>query len=131
MARSDATIAIDPRLDTPPHAQIFEQIRASIERGDLSAGAVMPTVRQLAGDLGIAPNTVARAYADLKAEGWIAGEERRPTRVASRIPGLAKHLRRRVLANAVRDFVATLRARGYAADEIARELTSRLTAVDA
>jgi GntR family transcriptional regulator len=130
MSRSEVTIAVDFERETPPHAQIFEQVRALIERGELQAGEVIPTVRQLAGDLGVAPNTVARAYADLKAEGWIAGEERRPTRVASRIPGLEKDLRRRILGAAVTEFLVTLRGRGYAAEEIVRELRGRLAAFD-
>ncbi|MGA8841746.1 MAG: GntR family transcriptional regulator, partial [Candidatus Aquilonibacter sp.] len=59
---NEALIAVDPQIETPPYQQIFEQIRAAIERGTLAPDAPLPTVRQLAGDLGVAPNTVARAY---------------------------------------------------------------------
>ena len=76
---SDALIAVDPSLEAAPYQQIFEQIRAAIERGDLPPDVILPTVRQLAGDLGVAPNTVARAYADLQQAGWLVSEGRRGT----------------------------------------------------
>ena len=109
----------------PTHAQIFEQIRASIERGEVRAGDALPSVRQLAGDLGVAPNTVARAYTDLKVEGWVTSEERRLIRVAPASPSLAKASRRRALGEAVTAFLASLASRGYADDEIAAELRKR------
>ena len=57
----NAILAVDPEIDIAPYQQIEEQIRGLIQRGDLSPGMVLPTVRQLAGDLNVAPNTVARA----------------------------------------------------------------------
>lgn len=71
---NEPLIAVDPQIETPPYQQIFEQIRAAIERGTLAPDAPLPTVRQLAGDLGVAPNTVARAYADLQDAGWLVSE---------------------------------------------------------
>jgi GntR family transcriptional regulator len=123
MPRADAAIAIDARLQTPPFVQIFEQIRASIERGDLAPGDSLPPVRQLAGDLGIAPNTVVRAYAELRAAGWVASEDRKGSRVAIRSPLLSGASRRKALAEAVATFLASLIRRGYGADEIAREVS--------
>ena len=62
---------IDVSSSTPP----FEQLRArtveQIRSGELAGGARLPTVRRLADDLGIAPNTVARAYRELEADGFI------------------------------------------------------------
>jgi len=64
-------IVIDPSSPVPP----FEQLRAglvdAVASGRLPAGARLPTVRRLAGDLGIAPGTVARAYRELEAGGVI------------------------------------------------------------
>ncbi|MGC1335260.1 MAG: GntR family transcriptional regulator, partial [Candidatus Cybelea sp.] len=71
---SASYLVVDESLETPPYRQIVEQIRAAIERRDLMPNATLPTVRQLAGDLGIAPNTVARAYAEMQNEGWLVGE---------------------------------------------------------
>lgn len=120
---SDALIAVDPELETPPYVQIFEQVRAAIERGELLPDDALPTVRQLAGDLGVAPNTVARAYADLQNEGWLVSEGRRGTRVAGRLPTGDRHARSNALSDAVGRFVEGLRHRGYTASEIAAEFS--------
>src|SRR5579863_440257 len=114
---SETLIAVDPELQTPPYQQIFEQIRAAIERGVLPADAALPTVRQLAGDLGVAPNTVARAYADLQTEGWLVSEGRRGTRVADRLPA-NRRSRTNALADAVMRFVQSMSHRGYTGAEI-------------
>ncbi len=118
----DALVAVDPALEQPPYAQIVAQIRAAIERGELAPGARLPTVRQLAGDLGVAPNTVARAYAELREAGWIAGDGRRGTRVASAVPNADRRGHRRALRDAVAHLITSLSHRGFSAGEIADEL---------
>ena len=118
----EALIAVDPQIETPPYQQIFEQIRAAIERGTLGPDAPLPTVRQLAGDLGGAPNTVARAYADLQDAGGLISEGRRGTRVASKTPAADRRARSNALADAALRFVDSLRHRGYSRTEIAAEL---------
>jgi DNA-binding transcriptional regulator YhcF (GntR family) len=60
-------VTLDPGSPDPPYAQVREQLRSQVERGDLAAGTRLPTVRGLAGELGIAANTVARAYRELEA----------------------------------------------------------------
>jgi GntR family transcriptional regulator len=119
----DSLIAVDPELETPPYQQIFEQIRAAIERGELAPGSVLPTVRQLAGDLGVAPNTVARSYADLQEAGWLVSEGRRGTRVASETPAGDRRARSNALTDAVGRFVESLRHRGYSPAEISAEFS--------
>ncbi len=64
-------ITIDPGSPEPPYAQVREQIRAQVTAGALAPGTRLPTVRQLASDLGIAVNTVARAYRELETLGLI------------------------------------------------------------
>lgn len=123
---SDPFIAVDAALDAPPYQQIVDQIRALIERGQLAGGMILPTVRQLAGDLAVAPNTVARAYAELQAEGWIVSDGRRGTRVAARVPSSDKRARGRALRDAVGKLIASLRHRGYSAGEIGEELRRTL-----
>ena len=103
-----ALIAVDPNLETAPYQQIFEQIRAAIERGDL----------------GVAPNTVARAYADLQQAGWLVSEGRRGTRVAAKTPAGDRRARLHALTDAVAHFVETLRHRGYTKEEIDNALGS-------
>src|SRR3954447_26750478 len=61
-------ISVDPAAARPPYEQVKEQIEGLIRRGELAQGTRLPTVRQLAGDLGLAVNTVARAYKELEAD---------------------------------------------------------------
>ncbi|MGC1380883.1 MAG: GntR family transcriptional regulator [Candidatus Baltobacteraceae bacterium] len=105
----------------PPYQQIAEQIRAAIERGELPPESSLPTVRQLAGDLGVAPNTVARAYGELQSDGWLIGDGRRGTRVAGTLP-VHQRARLGTLREAVSRFAESLRHRGFTPDEIAEEL---------
>ncbi len=115
-------LEVDPNLETAPFQQIMDQLRGYIERGDLQAGDAVPTVRQLAGDLGVAPNTVARAYAELQESGWFTSEGRRGTHVARGAPASHKRARAAVLREAVARFVTTLAHRGYSEEEVAAAL---------
>jgi len=117
----DAAIVVHFESATPPYQQIVEQIRALIERGAIAPGDPLPTVRQLARDLNVAPNTIARAYGTLQSEGWLAGEERRGTRVAERVPSANPRARAAALQEGVAGFVTALRARGFTSQEIATE----------
>jgi DNA-binding transcriptional regulator YhcF (GntR family) len=64
-------LEIDPLSALPPFEQLRTQVLAQVNAGQLAAGAKLPTVRGLADELGIAPNTVARAYRELEADGII------------------------------------------------------------
>ena len=64
-------VVIDPRDPTPIYAQLDRGLRAAIATGRLTAGEQLPTVRQLAVDLRINANTVARVYAELERSGAI------------------------------------------------------------
>ena len=119
-------IAVDPNIEIAPYQQIEQQIQAAIQRGDLEPGVSLPTVRQLADDLNVAPNTVARAYADLQSEGWLISEGRRGTRVASRVPVADKRVRSNLLRETLENVMASLRGRGYSENEILSEMR-RLT----
>src|SRR3954463_6521567 len=70
----------------PPYRQLIDGIRRQIERGALLPGDRIPPVRTLADDLGLAPNTVARAYRELEDGGWIVGRGRAGTFVTDRLP---------------------------------------------
>jgi DNA-binding transcriptional regulator YhcF (GntR family) len=61
-------ITVDPVGITPPYEQVRAQIEALIRAGELAKGTRLPTVRQLSLDLGLAVNTVARAYKELEAD---------------------------------------------------------------
>src|SRR5476649_2190695 len=117
-----ALIAINPELPDPVHVQLVAQIEAAIEHGDLKIGASLPTVRQLARDLGIAPNTVVRAYTTLQETGWIIGDGRRGTRVSNQRPQSNASERASTLRSAVDKLVETFVYRGYSPDFIGAAL---------
>jgi len=61
-----AVLTVDPRSGVPIYLQIIEQIKRSVALGVLAPGEQLPTVKQLAVDLTVNPNTVARAYRELE-----------------------------------------------------------------
>jgi len=73
---------IDQRADLPPYEQLQQQITDQVRDGSLAAGVALPTVRALAVELGVAPNTVAKVYKALDQEGYLITGGRRGTVVA-------------------------------------------------
>jgi DNA-binding transcriptional regulator YhcF (GntR family) len=76
-------ITLDPESAVPPYEQVRAQLAARITSGDLTAGTRLPPVRRLADDLGLAANTVARAYRDLESAGLVETHGRGGTIVAA------------------------------------------------
>jgi GntR family transcriptional regulator len=66
-----SAFSVDPRSGVPVYLQLIEQVKRLVAVGGLVAGEQLPTVRQLAVDLTVNSNTVARAYRDLEREGVI------------------------------------------------------------
>jgi DNA-binding transcriptional regulator YhcF (GntR family) len=62
---------VDTELPEPPYAQLREEVRRQVTSGELQAGTRLPPVRALAAELGLAPNTVAKAYRELEHLGVI------------------------------------------------------------
>jgi DNA-binding transcriptional regulator YhcF (GntR family) len=77
-------LTIDPDDRTAPYEQLRQQLITAITSGELAPGTKLPTVRRLAADLGIAPNTVARTYLELDREGLIETRGRQGSFVARR-----------------------------------------------
>ncbi|SCG65480.1 GntR family transcriptional regulator [Micromonospora coxensis] len=75
-------IEIDPDATTPPYEQVRGQLAAMIGDGRLPVGTRLPPVRQFAGELGLAVNTVARAYRELEGAGLVETRGRHGTYVA-------------------------------------------------
>ena len=78
---------IDHDSAVPPFEQLRSQVATRVAHGDLPPGTRLPTVRQTASDLGLAVNTVARAYRELEADGVVVTQGRRGTFVASSFVG--------------------------------------------
>lgn len=76
-------LAVDPAGPEAPFEQVRRQVATAAADGTLGPGRKLPTVRQLAADLGLAVNTVARAYRELEADGVIETHGRRGTFIAS------------------------------------------------
>lgn len=74
-------IRLDPTDKAPPYEQIKAAVIGLIASGTLTPGFRLPPIRQLAGDLGLAANTVARAYRELEADGFVHSRGRRGTTV--------------------------------------------------
>ena len=91
-------VALDARSRDPLHRQVYDGLRGAILDRRLPAGARLPSTRALAADLGVARNTVALAFVQLRAEGYIAGRRGGGTRVRSATPDTLLHVR----PNAVR-----------------------------
>ncbi len=96
-------ITIDASLVEPPYDQVKHQISALVAAGDLHSGDKLPTVRQLANDLGLAPNTVARAYRELEAASVLDTRGRAGTFVAGDETRRAAHQAAAEYAQRVRD----------------------------
>lgn len=75
-------IPLDPASPEPPYEQLRRQVAARTASGALPPGTRLPTVRALAGELGLAVNTVAKAYRALEADGVVRTEGRRGTFVS-------------------------------------------------
>lgn len=90
------TPRLSPADDTNPALDIYRQLRGLIVSGQLGAGERLPTVRQTASDLGVAPGTAARAYKMLEGEGLVVSRTAAGTRVAETAGILPASVLRRI-----------------------------------
>jgi GntR family transcriptional regulator len=123
-----AVLRIDLSRPVPPYEQLRGQIAGLVAAAELPAGSRLPSVRQLAGDLGLAPGTVARAYSELEAEGLLVTRQRGGTFVAEPVPKEGDDpARLQALAAAADNFVSTVRQLGVG-DEAAEAAVRRALA---
>lgn len=109
-------LQVDPGADTPLFEQLRAGVVAAIRDGKLEPGSRLPTVRELAAHLGLAANTVARAYRELESAGVIETHGRRGTFVARSDPADA------AMAAAARTYAQNARALGLGRAEAHRYL---------
>ncbi|PWB96481.1 GntR family transcriptional regulator [Salinibacterium hongtaonis] len=114
-------ITLDAADPTPPFEQIRRQLTDEIRSGRLAHGYRLPSVRQLAGDLGIAAGTVARAYAELEQQGLLESS-RAGTRVGDIAPIAPEAL------VAARLYAAALKGLGVGLDDAIRAVRVEWTA---
>jgi DNA-binding transcriptional regulator YhcF (GntR family) len=115
-------VDLDPTSTLPPYEQVRSQMAEAIGRGEILPAERLPTVRQLAGHLGLAVNTVAKAYRELEQAGLVETRGRQGTVVASQ-----PSKERRLATQAARQFLARMKSLGIGEAEtlaiLARELT--------
>lgn len=109
---------VRPESGEPIYQQLVRQITHAITTGAVRPGDRLPTVRQLAADLVINPNTVARAYRELERAGLVEGGPRRGTFVKYSPPALLVHERRKRLQPYIDGLIAEARVLGFSADEL-------------
>ena len=113
---------LDLHSGVPVYRQIIDQVRGGVASGALSVGDQLPTVRQLAVDLAINPNTVVRAYRELELGGLLETHQGTGTFIsAQKIRGGSEE-RARQLARIVEDAVARAGAAGFSVEELIEEL---------
>lgn len=112
-------LTVDHRHPTPLYAQLEQGIRGAIGSGRLASGAQLPTVRQLAVDLKVNANTVARVYADLERQGVLETRRGVGTFVAAAQPALgSRRGRESELKAIVRRAIDEAAARGFSVRDV-------------
>lgn len=114
-------VEVDPSSPVPPYEQVRSGLARRINDGTLAVGTKLPTVRGLAGELGIAPNTIARAYRELEEAGLIETRGRAGSFVAA--AGDESLARAREAADT---YAAVIRALGVPDDEALRIVRAAL-----
>lgn len=107
------SVTLDMQAATPPYEQVRTQLAGHIRTGTLRAGDKLPVVRALAADLGVATNTIARAYRELEAGGLVTTRRRVGTIVQAPTATVSPALQRRAL-----DLVREARNAGLADEEV-------------
>jgi GntR family transcriptional regulator len=118
-------IRIDAKSGVPFYRQIIEQVKFAIARGGLAPGEQLPTVRQLAVDLSINPNTVIRAYRELEIAGVLETQQGSGTFVGQRRPQVDELERQRMLDQILTDLLARASGYGFSLDEVLDGLRHR------
>jgi GntR family transcriptional regulator len=111
---------LDSKSGVPFYKQIILQIEIAIADGRLPPGARLPTVRSLAVDLQVNPNTVARAYSELEIRQILETQQGTGTFIGDRAVKMSDIERERVLSELAREFVAKVSSYGFTVGEIAR-----------
>lgn len=110
--------SLDPKSGVPFYKQVILQIEMAIADGRVSNGNQLPTVRSLAVDLSINPNTVARAYNELEIRGIVNTQQGTGTFISDKKVELDDIKREKVLAGISRSFISKAGSYGFTLKEI-------------
>ena len=115
------SVLVDAASSTPPYEQLRDQLTRLVSSGQLAAGDRLPAIRQLAGDLGVAPGTVARAYQELERDGLVRSRRPHGTFVTDGAPARRQ---RALLQGLAERFVEQARQLGVDSDDAVQALQS-------
>src|SRR5579864_7783788 len=121
-----ARFAIDLHSGVPVYRQLIDQVRSGIASGSLNAGDQLPTVRQLAVDLAINPNTVMRAYRELELGGLLETHQGTGTFITKKKLERNSPERERHLGQMAGEFAARAGAAGFALEDVIDRLRDLL-----
>src|SRR5438132_11758205 len=114
--------SLDLHSGVPVYRQIIDQVIGSIAAGAFVAGDQLPTVRQVAVDLSINPNTVMRAYRELEIRGVLDTQQGTGTFITQKKVKKDDVERRRLLSQLVGEFVARAGSGGFTIEELIEQL---------
>jgi GntR family transcriptional regulator len=120
---------LDSHSGVPVYRQLIDQVQAAVAAGVLAAGDQLPTVRQVAVDLVINPNTVLRAYREMEIRGTLDTQQGSGTFIADRKIEYSKGERERQLGQLVGEFVSRAGSAGFTVEQLIkalRELSSEV-----
>lgn len=117
---------VDEASGVPVYRQLIDQVQGGLASGSLKAGDQLPTVRQVAVDLTINPNTVLRAYRELEIRGVLDTQQGTGTFISDRKPAMNNGERERQLGQLVSDFTARAGAGGFTVEQLIEALRERL-----
>jgi GntR family transcriptional regulator len=120
--RNESRFTLDAKNGVPLYKQIILQVEMAIADGRLTQGDQLPTVRSLAVELSINPNTVAKAYSQLEIRGIVTTQQGSGTFVSDRKIEMSEVERERVLAELTRTFVTQAGAYGVGIADLVRSL---------
>ncbi len=118
-------ISIDPKSGVPFYRQIKERVKYGIARGLLGPGDQLPTVRQLAAELSVNPNTVVRAYREMELEGVLDTQQGSGTFVGLRRPEIDELERQRRLDQILTELLARAHQYGLSLEDVLEGLSQR------
>jgi GntR family transcriptional regulator len=113
---------LDADSGVPVYRQLIDQVTGAMAAGSLAAGNQLPTVRQVAVDLTINPNTVVRAYRELEIRGILETQQGTGTFISRQKPKRPDAERQRQLSQLVSDFVARAGAAGFTVEELQEQI---------
>ena len=116
---------IDSKSGVPYYRQIIEQVKYGISRGELQPGDRLPTVRQLAVDLSVNPNTIIRAYREMEIEDVLETHQGSGTFVGSRKLEIDELERQRMLDQILTELLARATSYGFSLEEVLEGLRQR------